>query len=171
MFTTEREQAQRFNAILRQTVSENQILENLQNMGLDSKQIQALSSAIEIASRNNMANVIEHYVSKDYDISQLSTMNNLLIAYLDQNDTSRFLDNSRQLDMLLSTKQKFDLQIAQREELASLRKYIILKMMRYPKTRFHSILVTRIVSGLQKAICFMILYRKIPICHSLLQMR
>lgn len=119
MFTTEREQAQRFNAILRQTVSENQILENLQNMGLDSKQIQALSSAIEIASRNNMANVIEHYVSKDYDISQLSTMNNLLIAYLDQNDTSRFLDNSRQLDMLLSTKQKFDLQIAQREELAS----------------------------------------------------
>lgn len=119
MFTTEREQAQRFNAILRQTVSENQILENLQNMGLDSKQIQALSSAIEIASRNNMANIIENYVSKDYDISQLSTMNNLLIAYLDQNDTSRFLDNGRQLDLLLSTKQKFDLQIAQREELAS----------------------------------------------------
>ncbi len=119
MFTTEREQAQRFNAILRQIVSENQILENLQNMGLDSQQIQSLSSSIEIASRNNMANVIEHYVSKDYDISQLSTMNNLLIAYLDQNDTSRFLDNSRQLDMLLSTKQKFDLQIAQREELAS----------------------------------------------------
>lgn len=119
MFTTEREQAQRFNAILRQTICENQILENLQNMGLDSQQIQALSSSIEIASRNNMANVIEHYVSKDYDISQLSTMNNLLIAYLDQNDTSRFLDNGRQLDMLLSTKQKFDLQIAQREELAS----------------------------------------------------
>lgn len=119
MFTTEREQAQRFNAILRQIVSENQILENLQNMGLDKQQIQSLSSSIEIASRNNMANVIEHYVSKDYDISQLSTMNNLLIAYLDQNDTSRFLDNGRQLDMLLSTKQKFDLQIAQREELAS----------------------------------------------------
>lgn len=119
MFTTEREQAQRFNTILRQTVSKNQILENLQNMGLDSKQIQALSSAIEIASRNNMANIIENYVSKDYDISQLSTMNNLLIAYLDQNDTSRFLDNGRQLDLLLSTKQKFDLQIAQREELAS----------------------------------------------------
>ena len=119
MFTTEREQAQRFNAILCQTVSENQILENLQNMGLDSQQIQALSSAIEVASRNNMANIIENYVSKDYDISQLSTMNNLLIAYLDQNDTSRFLDNGRQLDMLLSTKQKFDLQIAQREELAS----------------------------------------------------
>lgn len=119
MFTTEKEQAQRFNAILRQTVSENQILENLQNMGLDSQQIQALSSAIEIASRNNMANIIENYVSKEYDISQLNTMNNLLIAYLDQNDTSRFLDNGRQLDMLLSTKQKFDLQIAQREELAS----------------------------------------------------
>ena len=119
MFTTEREQAQRFNAILCQTLSENKILENLQNMGLDSQQIQALSSSIEIASRNNMANIIENYVSKDYDISQLSTMNNLLIAYLDQNDTSRFLDNGRQLDMLLSTKQKFDLQIAQREELAS----------------------------------------------------
>lgn len=119
MFTTEREQTQRFNAILRQTVCENQILENLQNMGLDSQQIQALSSSVEIASRNNMANIIEHYVSKDYDISQLSTMDNLLTAYLDQNDTSRFLDNGRQLDLLLSAKQEFDLQIAQREELAS----------------------------------------------------
>lgn len=119
MFTTEREQAQRFNSILRQTVCENQILENLQNMGLDSQQIQALSSSIEIAFLNNMSNIIEHYISKDYDISQLRTMDNLLTAYLDQNDTSRFLDNGRQLDLLLSTKQEFDLQIAQREELAS----------------------------------------------------
>lgn len=57
-------------------------------MGLDNQQIQALSSSIEIAARNNMANVIENYVSKDYDITQLGTMNDLLIGYLDQSDTS-----------------------------------------------------------------------------------
>ena len=119
MFTTEKENAPHFQAILRQTICENQILENLQNMGLDNQQIQALSSSIEIAARNNMANVIENYVSKDYDITQLGTMNDLLIGYLDQSDTSRFLDNSRQLDLLLSAKQEFDLQIAQREELVS----------------------------------------------------
>lgn len=119
MFTTEKEDAPHFQAILRQTICENQILENLQNMGLDNQQIQALSSSIEIAARNNMANVIENYVSKDYDITQLGTMNDLLIGYLDQSDTSRFLDNGRQLDLLLSAKQEFDLQIAQREELVS----------------------------------------------------
>lgn len=119
MFTTEKENAPHFQAILRQTICENQILENLQNMGLDNQQIQALSSSIEIAARNNMANVIENYVSKDYDITQLGTMNDLLIGYLDQSDTSRFLDNGRQLDLLLSAKQEFDLQIAQREELVS----------------------------------------------------
>lgn len=119
MFTTEKENAPHFQAILRQTICENQILENLQNMGLDNQQIQALSSSIEIAARNNMTNVIENYVSKDYDITQLGTMNDLLIGYLDQSDTSRFLDNSRQLDLLLSAKQEFDLQIAQREELLS----------------------------------------------------
>lgn len=119
MFTTEKEDAPHFQAILRQTICENQILENLHNMGLDNQQIQALSSAIEIAARNNMANVIENYVSKDYDITQLGTMNDLLIGYLDQSDTSQFLDNSRQLDLLLSAKQEFDLQIAQREELVS----------------------------------------------------
>lgn len=119
MFTTEKENAPHFQAILRQTICENQILENLQNMGLDNQQIQALSSSIGIAARNNMANVIENYVSKDYDITQLGTMNDLLIGYLDQSDTSRFLDNSRQLDLLLSAKQEFDLQIAQREELVS----------------------------------------------------
>lgn len=119
MFTTEKEDAPHFQAILRQTICENQILENLQNMGLDNQQIQALSSSIEIAARNNMANVIENYVSKDYDITQLGTMNDLLIGYLDQSDTSQFLDNSRQLDLLLSAKQEFDLQIAQREELVS----------------------------------------------------
>ena len=119
MFTTEKENAPHFQAILRQTICENQILENLQNMGLDNQQIQALSSSIEIAARNNMANVIENYVSKDYDITQLGTMNDLLIGYLDQSDTSRFLDNGRQLDLLLSAKQEFDLQIAQREELLS----------------------------------------------------
>lgn len=119
MFTTEKENAPHFQAILRQTICENQILENLQNMGLDNQQIQALSPSIEIAARNNMANVIENYVSKDYDITQLGTMNDLLIGYLDQSDTSRFLDNDRQLDLLLSAKQEFDLQIAQREELVS----------------------------------------------------
>lgn len=119
MFTTEKENAPHFQAILRQTICENQILENLQNMGLDNQQIQALSSSIEIAARNNMANVIENYVSKDYDITQFGTMNDLLIGYLDQSDTSRFLDNGRQLDLLLSAKQEFDLQIAQREELVS----------------------------------------------------
>ena len=119
MFTTEKENAPHFQAILRQTICENQIFENLQNMGLDNQQIQALSSSIEIAARNNMANVIENYVSKDYDITQLGTMNNLLIGYLDQSDSSQFLDNSRQLDLLLSAKQEFDLQIAQREELVS----------------------------------------------------
>ena len=119
MFTTEKENAPHFQAILRQTICENQILENLQNMGLDNQQIQALSSSIGIAARNNMANVIENYVSKDYDITQLGTMNDLLIGYLDQSDTSRFLDNGRQLDLLLSAKQEFDLQIAQREELVS----------------------------------------------------
>lgn len=119
MFTTEKENAPHFQAILRQTICENQILENLQNMGLDNQQIQALSSSIGIAARNNMANVIENYVSKDYDITQLGTMNDLLIGYLDQSDTSQFLDNSRQLDLLLSAKQEFDLQIAQREELVS----------------------------------------------------
>lgn len=125
MFTTEKENAPHFQAILRQTICENQILENLQNMGLDNQQIQALSSAIEIASRNNMANVIENYVSKDYDITQLGTMNDLLIGYLDQSDTSQFLDNSRQLDLLLSAKQEFDLQIAQREELVSAEEIIL----------------------------------------------
>ena len=120
MFTTEKEDAPHFQAILRQTICENQILENLQNMGLDNQQIQALSSSIEIAARNNMANVIENYVSKDYDITQLGTMNDLLIGYLDQSDSSQFLDNSRQLDLLLSAKQEFDLQIAQREELVSI---------------------------------------------------
>lgn len=119
MFTTEKENALHFQVILRQTICENQILENLQNMGLDNQQIQALSSSIGIAARNNMANVIENYVSKDYDITQLGTMNDLLIGYLDQSDTSQFLDNSRQLDLLLSAKQEFDLQIAQREELVS----------------------------------------------------
>ena len=119
MFTTEKEDAPHFQAILRQTICENQILENLQNMGLDNQQMQALSSSIEIAARNNMANVIENYVSKDYDITQLGTMNDLLIGYLDQSDTSRFLDNGKQLDLLLSAKQEFDLQIAQREELVS----------------------------------------------------
>lgn len=119
MFTTEKEDAPHFQAILRQTICENQILENLQNMGLDNQQIQALSSSIEIAARNNMTNVIENYVSKDYDITQLGTMNDLLIGYLDQSDSSQFLDNGRQLDLLLSAKQEFDLQIAQREELVS----------------------------------------------------
>ena len=119
MFTTKKENAPHFQAILRQTICENQILENLQNMGLDNQQIQALSSSIEIAARNNMANVIENYVSKDYDITQLGTMNDLLIGYLDQSDTSQFLDNGRQLDLLLFAKQEFDLQIAQREELVS----------------------------------------------------
>ena len=119
MFTTEKENAPHFQAILRQTICENQILENLQNMGLDNQQIQALSSSIEIAARNNMANVIENYVSKDYE---LGTMNNLLIGYLDQSDSSQFLDNGRQLDLLLSAKQEFDLQIAQREELVSAEK-------------------------------------------------
>lgn len=119
MFTTEREEAQRFNAILRQTIAENQILENLQSMGLDDTQIQALASSVEIASRNGMVNVIENYVSKDYDLAQLNTMDNLLIAYLSQTDTSRFLDNGKQLDLLLFTKQQFDLAIAQRDELAS----------------------------------------------------
>ena len=66
-----------------------------------------------------MVNVIENYVSKDYDLAQLNTMDNLLIAYLSQTDTSRFLDNGKQLDLLLSTKQQFDLAIAQRDELAS----------------------------------------------------
>ena len=122
MFTTEKENAPHFQAILRQTICENQILENLQNMGLDNEQIQALSSSIEIAARNNMTNVIENYVSKDYDITQLGTMNDLLIGYLDQSDTSQFLDNSRQLDLLLSAKQEFDLQIAQREKLVSAEK-------------------------------------------------
>lgn len=125
MFTTEKENAPNFQAILRQTICENQILENLQNMGLDNQQIQALSSSIGIAARNNMANVIENYVSKDYDITQLGTMNDLLIGYLDQSDTSRFLDNSRQLDLLLSAKQEFDLQIAQREELISAEEIIL----------------------------------------------
>ena len=125
MFTTEKENAPHFQAILRQTICENQILENLQNMGLDNQQIQALSSSIEIAARNNMANVIENYVSKDYDITQLGTMNDLLIGYLDQSDTSQFLDNSRQLDLLLSAKQEFDLQIAQREELISAEEIIL----------------------------------------------
>ena len=125
MFTTEKENAPHFQAILRQTICENQILENLQNMGLDNQQIQALSSSIEIAARNNMANVIENYVSKDYDITQLGTMNDLLIGYLDQSDTSRFLDNGRQLDLLLSAKQEFDLQIAQREELISAEEIIL----------------------------------------------
>lgn len=125
MFTTEKEDAPHFQAILRQTICENQILENLQNMGLDNQQIQALSSSIEIAARNNMANVIENYVSKDYDITQLGTMNDLLIGYLDQSDTSRFLDNSKQLDLLLSAKQKFDLQIAQREKLVSAEEIVL----------------------------------------------
>jgi len=125
MFTTEKENAPHFQAILRQTICENQILENLQNMGLDNQQIQALSSSIEIAARNNMTNVIENYVSKDYDITQLGTMNDLLIGYLNQSDTSRFLDNSRQLDLLLSAKQEFDLQIAQREELISAEEIIL----------------------------------------------
>lgn len=125
MFTTEKEDAPHFQAILRQTICENQILENLQNMGLDNQQIQALSSSIEIATRNNMANVIENYVSKDYDITQLGTMNDLLIGYLDQSDTSRFLDNSKQLDLLLSAKQKFDLQIAQREKLVSAEEIVL----------------------------------------------
>ena len=125
MFTTEKENAPHFQAILRQTICENQILENLQNMGLDNQQIQALSSSIGIAARNNMANVIENYVSKDYDITQLGTMNDLLIGYLDQSDTSRFLDNSRQLDLLLSAKQEFDLQIAQREELISAEEIVL----------------------------------------------
>lgn len=125
MFTTEKEDAPHFQAILRQTICENQILENLQNMGLDNQQIQALSSSIEIAARNNMANVIENYVSKDYDITQLGTMNDLLIGYLDQSDTSRFFDNSKQLDLLLSAKQKFDLQIAQREKLVSAEEIVL----------------------------------------------
>ncbi len=127
MFTTEKENALHFQVILRQTICENQILENLQNMGLDNQQIQALSSSIGIAARNNMANVIENYVSKDYDITQLGTMNDLLIGYLDQSDTSRFLDNSRQLDLLLSAKQEFDLQIAQREELVSVEEIDLLE--------------------------------------------
>ena len=125
MFTTEKENAPHFQAILRQTICENQILENLQNMGLDNRQIQALSSSIEIAARNNMTNIIENYVSKDYDITQLGTMNDLLIGYLDQSDTSRFLDNGRQLDLLLSAKQEFDLQIAQREELVSAEEIVL----------------------------------------------
>ncbi len=125
MFTTEKENTPHFQAILRQTICENQILENLQNMGLDNQQIQTLSSSIEIAARNNMANVIENYVSKDYDIAQLGTMNDLLIGYLDQSDTSQFLDNGRQLDLLLSAKQEFDLQIAQREELVSAEEIVL----------------------------------------------
>lgn len=125
MFTTEKENTPHFQAILRQTICENQILENLQNMGLDNQQIQTLSFSIEIAARNNMANVIENYVSKDYDIAQLGTMNDLLIGYLDQSDTSQFLDNGRQLDLLLSAKQEFDLQIAQREELVSAEEIVL----------------------------------------------
>lgn len=88
-------------------------------MELNEPQIQALSSAIEIASRNNMANVIENYVSSDYDITQLGTMNELLVDYLNQSDTGQFLDNIEHLDRLMSAKQEFDLQIAHREELLS----------------------------------------------------
>lgn len=117
MFTTEKENAPHFQAILRQTICEDQILENLRRMELNEPQIQALSSAIEIASRNNMANVIENYVSSDYDITQLGTMNELLVDYLNQSDTGQFLDNIEHLDRLMSAKQEFDLQIANREEL------------------------------------------------------
>lgn len=119
MFTTEKENAPHFQAILRQTICEDQILENLRRMELNEPQIQALSSAIEIASRNNMANVIENYVSSDYDITQLGTMNELLVDYLNQSDTGQFLDNIEHLDRLMSAKQEFDLQIAHREELLS----------------------------------------------------
>ena len=119
MFTTEKENAPHFQAILRQTICEDQILENLCRMELNEPQIQALSSAIEIASRNNMANVIENYVSKDYDVTQLGTMNALLVDYLNQSDTGQFLDNIEHLDRLMSAKQEFDLQIAHREELLS----------------------------------------------------
>ena len=119
MFTTEKENAPHFQAILRQTICEDQILENLRRMELNEPQIQALSSAIEIASRNNMANVIENYVSSDYDITQLGTMNELLVDYLNQSDTGQFLDNIEHLDRLMSAKQEFDLQIANREELLS----------------------------------------------------
>ena len=119
MFTTEKENAPHFQAILRQTICEDQILENLRRMELNEPQIQALSSAIEIASRNNMANVIENYVSKEYDITQLGTMNALLVDYLNQSDTGQFLDNIEHLDRLMSAKQEFDLQIAHREELLS----------------------------------------------------
>ena len=119
MFTTEKENAPHFQAILRQTICEDQILENLRRMELNEPQIQALSSAIEIASRNNMANVIENYVSKEYDVTQLGTMNALLVDYLNQSDTGRFLDNIEHLDRLMSAKQEFDLQIAHREELLS----------------------------------------------------
>lgn len=119
MFTTEKEDAPHFQAILRQTICEDQILENLHRMELNEPQIQALSSSIEIASRNNMANVIENYVSKDYDVTQLETMNALLVDYLNQSDTGQFLDNIEHLDRLMSAKQEFDLQIAHREELLS----------------------------------------------------
>ena len=119
MFTTEKENAPHFQAILRQTICEDQILENLRRMELNEPQIQALSSSIEIASRNNMANVIENYVSKEYDITQLGTMNALLVDYLNQSDTGQFLDNIEHLDRLMSAKQEFDLQIAHREELLS----------------------------------------------------
>ena len=117
MFTTEKEDAPHFQAILRQTICEDQILENLRRMELDEPQIQALSAAIEIASRNNMVNVIENYVSEDYDVTQLGTMNELLVDYLNQSDTGQLLDNIEHLDRLMSVKQEFDLQIAQREEI------------------------------------------------------
>lgn len=82
MFTVEQEQAEQFHAILRQTICENQIRENLQKMGLDDSQIAVLNSSILLASRQNMPNIVENYVSSEYDTTQLNTMDNLLFSYL-----------------------------------------------------------------------------------------
>ena len=67
MFTVEQEQAEQFHAILRQTICENQIRENLQKMGFDDSQIAVLNSSILLASRQNMPNIVKNYVSSEYD--------------------------------------------------------------------------------------------------------
>lgn len=117
MFTVEQEQAEQFHAILRQTICENQIRENLQKMKLDDSQIAVLNSSILLASRQNMPNIVENYVSSEYDTTQLNTMDNLLFSYLNQGENSQFLDNGKQLEMLLATKMEFDSLIAQRDKL------------------------------------------------------
>lgn len=108
MFTVEESESRDFHAKLHEAICENKIRENLINIGLNSNQIAVLNDAVEFAVQKNMLNVIESYISKDYDIPQLAEMNSLLLNYLTANDD----DKNNIVSSLINAKKEFDTQLA-----------------------------------------------------------